>query len=143
VIDYRILGPIEVGVDGRVLDIGGAKQRALLAIFLLRANEPVPRDVLVDELWDDHPPVGARHTLEVYISRLRKTLEPAAGCEVVVTSPGGYVLRAAEEQLDVCRFERLAGEGRRALADNRARRPRARVPYRTRSGHGRFNSTTG
>ena len=116
-IDYRILGSIEAGVDGRVLDIGGVKQRALLAILLLRVNEPVPRDVLVDQLWGDHPPAGAQHTLEVYISRLRKTLEPAAGREVVVTSPGGYFLRAVEEQLDVRRFERLAEEGRRALAE--------------------------
>jgi len=117
-IDYRILGPIEAAADGRVLDIGGAKQRALLAILLLRVNEPVPRDVLVDQLWDDRPPVRAQHTLDVYISRLRKTLDPAAECEAVVTTPGGYMLRAAEEQLDVRRFERLAGEGRFALAQN-------------------------
>ena len=117
-IDYRLLGPIEAGVSGHALDIGGLKQRALLAILLLRANEPVPRDVLVDQLWGEHPPAGAQHTLEVYISRLRKALEPAAGCEAVVTSPGGYLLRAAEEQFDVRRFERLAGEGRRALAEN-------------------------
>ena len=50
-IDYRILGPLEVSADGRVIDIGGPKQRALLAILLLRANEPVPREVLVHELW--------------------------------------------------------------------------------------------
>jgi YVTN family beta-propeller protein len=125
VIVYRILGPIEAGVDGRVLDIGGLKQRALLAIFLLRVNEPVSRDVLIDQLWDDHPPIRAQHTLEVYISRLRKTLEPAAGCEVVVTSPGGYVLRAAEEQLDVRRFERLAEAGRRALTDSEPGRAEA------------------
>jgi DNA-binding SARP family transcriptional activator len=117
VIDYRILGPVEAAADGRVLDIGGVKQRALLAILLLRVNEPVLRDVLADQLWDDHPP-GARHTLEVHLSRLRKTLDPAAGREVVVTSPGGYALRAAKEQLDVRRFECLAGEGRRALAED-------------------------
>jgi DNA-binding SARP family transcriptional activator len=51
----RILGSIEAAVDGRVLDIGGLKQRALLAILLLRVNEPVSRDVLVDQLWGDHP----------------------------------------------------------------------------------------
>ena len=83
VIDYRLLGPIEVGVNGHALDIGGQKQRALLAILLLSANEPVSRDVLVDRLWGEHPPAGAQHTLEVYISRLRKTLKPAAG------GPGG------------------------------------------------------
>ena len=75
---YRLLGPIEAGVDGRVLDIGGHKQLALLAVLVLRANQPVSRDVLVDWLWGEHPPPGVQHTLDVHISRLRKTLESAA-----------------------------------------------------------------
>ncbi len=115
-IDYRLLGPIEAGVNGHVLDVGGQKQRALLTILLLSANEPVPRDVLIDRLWGERPPAGAQHTLEVYVSRLRTTLEPAAGGPVVLTRPGAYVLQAAGERIDVRRFERLAGEGRRALA---------------------------
>ena len=114
-IDYRLLGPIEVGVNGHVLDIGGQKQRALLVILLLSANEPVSRDALLDRLWGEHPPAGAQHTLDVYVSRLRKALEPAANGQVVLTRPGAYVLRAAGERIDVRRFERLAGEGRRAL----------------------------
>lgn len=117
-IDYRLLGTVEAGVNGHVLDIGGQKQRALLAILLLSVNKPVSRDVLVDRLWGQHPPAGAQHTLEVYVSRLRKTLEPAAGCQVVLTRPGAYLLRATREHIDVRRFERLAGEGRRALAAN-------------------------
>src|SRR5215472_13944014 len=115
-IDYRLLGAIEAGVNGHVLDIGGQKQRALLAILLLSANKPVSRDVLVDRLWGQHPPAGAQHTLEVYVSRLRKTLEPATGGQVVLTRPGAYLLRAAVERIDVGRFEFLAGQGRRALA---------------------------
>ena len=79
-IDYRLLGPIEAATDGRILDLGGQRQRALLAILLLSANEPVARDMLVDRLWGDGPPAGAQHTLDVYISRLRKALESAAGC---------------------------------------------------------------
>ena len=118
VIDYRLLGPIEAGVNGAGLDIGGQKQRALLAILVLSANEPVPRDVLVDRLWGERPPPGAQHTLEVYISRLRKTLEPAAGRPVVLTSPGAYLLRAPADRVDVRCFERLAEAGRRALAEN-------------------------
>src|SRR5690349_340785 len=116
VIDYRLLGPIEVGVNGRVLDIGGQKQQALLVVLLLSANEPVSRDILVDRLWGERPPRGAQHTLEVYISRLRKTLEPVAGRPVVLTRPGAYVLRASSELIDIGRFERLAAEGRRTLA---------------------------
>jgi ABC-type transport system substrate-binding protein/DNA-binding SARP family transcriptional activator len=116
VIDYRLLGPIEAGVNGDALDIGGQKQRALLAILVLSANQPVSRDVLVDRLWGERPPAGAQHTLEVYVSRLRKALEPVAGGPVVLTRSGAYLLRAPSDHIDVCRFERLAAEGRRALA---------------------------
>ena len=116
-IDYRLLGPTEVGLNGHALDIGGQKQRALLTILLLSANVPVSRDVLVDRLWGERPPAGAQHTLEVYVSRLRKTLEPTADGPVVLSRPGAYVLRAAEERIDIRRFERLAAQGRRALED--------------------------
>ena len=121
-IDYRILGPLEVSADGRVIDIGGPRQRALLAILLLRANEPVPREVLVHELWGERPPAGARSSLEVYVSRLRKALGAAGNGRVVVTRPGGYCLQLADGQLDVYRFERLAAEGRSALAGNEPER---------------------
>src|SRR5215813_8584346 len=89
---YRILGPLEVSADGRVIEIRGPKQRALLAILLLRANEPVPRDVLVHELWGERPPAGAQGSLDVYVSRLRKVLTAAAGEPVLVTRPGAYLL---------------------------------------------------
>jgi ABC-type transport system substrate-binding protein/DNA-binding SARP family transcriptional activator len=117
-IDYRILGPLEVTADGRVIEIGGMKQRALLAILLLRANESVPRDVLVHDLWGEQPPPGAQGSLDVYISRLRKALNKAANGHVVVTRPGAYCLQVAEGQLDARRFERLVAEGRSALVAN-------------------------
>src|SRR5258708_26806954 len=101
VIDYRLRGPLEVSANSRAIDIGGLKQRALLAILLLRANQPVSRDVLVHQLWGDGPPAGAQHSLEVYISRLRKTLEPAAGGQVVLTRPGAYLLRVAADHIDI------------------------------------------
>ncbi|HEY2125843.1 MAG TPA: BTAD domain-containing putative transcriptional regulator [Streptosporangiaceae bacterium] len=115
-IEYRLLGPVEVGADQHALDIGGHKQRVLLAVLLLSANEPVSRDVLIDRLWGEHPPAGAQHTLEVYVSRLRKALEPAAGGQVLLTRPGGYLLQVAAERIDVCRFERLVEQGRGKLA---------------------------
>ena len=118
IIDYRLLGPVEAGVNGHTLDIGGPKQRALLAILLLRANEPVPRDVLIEQLWGERPPAGARHTLEVYVSRLRKALERAGLGQVLRARPGAYLLQVAPDELDAHRFERLAREGRRALAAN-------------------------
>ena len=117
-IDYRILGPLEVCADGRAIEIGGPKLRTLLAILLLRANESVPRDVLVHELWGEQPPAGAQGSLEVYVSRLRKALGAAASGSAVVTRPGAYCLRLADGQLDVRRFERLVQEGRSALAGN-------------------------
>jgi YVTN family beta-propeller protein len=117
-IDYRILGPLEVSADGRVIEVGGPRLRALLVVLLLRANEPVPRDVLVHELWGEQPPAGVQHSLDVYVSRLRKSLDAAANGHVVVTRPGAYSLRLAEEQLDARRFERLVAEGRAALGGN-------------------------
>ena len=113
---YRLLGPLEVMVDGTAVDLGGLKQRALLAILLLHANQPVHRDVLIDRLWGEHPPAGAEHAVNVYIWRLRKALQAASGTEGVVTRQGAYLLQAAEEQVDVALFERLADQGRRALA---------------------------
>jgi ABC-type transport system substrate-binding protein/DNA-binding SARP family transcriptional activator/streptogramin lyase len=116
VIGYRLLGPLEVTVDGISVDLGGLKQRALLAILLLNVNRPVHRDVLVDRLWGEHPPAGAEHAVNVYIWRLRKTLQAVSGTQAVVTRQGAYLLQASEEQVDVALFERLAGEGRRAVA---------------------------
>ena len=115
-IDYRLLGPIEAGINGHALEIGGQKQRALLTILLFSANEPVSREVLIDRLWGACPPAGAQHTLEVYISRLRKTLKSAADEAVVLTRSGAYLLRVPSEHIDIGRFERLAGDGRGALA---------------------------
>jgi ABC-type transport system substrate-binding protein/DNA-binding SARP family transcriptional activator len=125
VIGYRLLGPLEVTVDGTAVDLGGLKQRALLAILLLHANQPVHRDVLVDRLWGEHPPAGAGHAVNVYIWRLRKTLQSASQTPGVVTQQGAYLLQATEEQVDVVLFERLADEGRRALAAEAAGRASA------------------
>lgn len=117
-IDYRILGPLEVSANGRLIEIGGPKLRALLVILLLRANESVPRDVLLHELWGDEPPIGAQHSLDVYVSRLRKSLSAVAAGPVVVTRPGAYSLLLVDDQLDARRFEDLVGQGRAALAAN-------------------------
>jgi YVTN family beta-propeller protein len=115
--EFRLLGPLEVWEDGRPLSLGGLKQRALLAILLLRANEVVSRDALIDELWGERPPASAAHSLEAYVSRLRKTLHAdRAGEPILVTRQPGYMLRVGFEALDLHRFERLLEEGRRALA---------------------------
>src|SRR5262249_56938786 len=83
---------------------------------VLRANEVVSRDRLIDDLWAGRPPDSAAHSLEVYVSRLRKTLQSNGGDPMVATRPGGYLLRLASDQLDLSDFERLTEEGRSALA---------------------------
>jgi DNA-binding SARP family transcriptional activator/ABC-type transport system substrate-binding protein len=114
--EFRLLGPLEVREDERVIPVGGAKQRALLAILLLHANELVSRDRLIDELWGERPPGTASHSLDHQVSRLRKLLRPS---ELLVTGAGGYSLQVEPERIDVRRFERLLAEGRRANADGR------------------------
>lgn len=110
---YRVLGPLEVLDDGEPLNLAGPKQRALLALLLLRANQIVTRDALIDGLWGDKPPRGADHSLEAHVSRLRKLLRN--GRDLLVTRPGGYVIQVGDDELDLDRFERLAAEGRLAL----------------------------
>ncbi len=111
--EFRLLGPIEAVRDGRSVPIGGAKQRSLLALLLLHANEVVSRDRLIDEVWTDRPPGTAGHSLDVQVSRLRKAFEPD---ELLLTRTGGYVLQVDPERIDARRFERLLDEGRRANA---------------------------
>ena len=113
--DFRILGPLEVHADGRAIALGGAKQRALLAILLLNANEVVSSDRLIDKLWGEEPPETAAKALQGYVSGLRKALGPEQGGNLLVTRPPGYAIQLESDQLDVTRFERLRAEGR-ALA---------------------------
>ena len=120
---FGILGPLQaVGDDGRELALGGRMPRAVLALLLLRANEVVSSDQLVEELWAGAPPASGAKGLHVHVSRLRRAL--AAGHsdpdgERLVTTAGGYVLRVGPEELDVQRCERLIGEGRSLLAAGR------------------------
>jgi DNA-binding SARP family transcriptional activator len=108
--------------DGRPLGLGGPRQRALLALLLLRANEVVSSDTLLDELWQDEPPLAGRAALRVRVSQLRKAL----GAETVVTRAPGYTLAVGPEQLDLHRFERLLSDGTAELEAGRAE-PAARL----------------
>jgi DNA-binding SARP family transcriptional activator len=90
--EFRILGSLEVLVDGRQIPLAGARQRALLAILLLHRGEVVSVDRIVDELWGERPPDTAVKTVQVYVSRLRKLL----GDEVLVTRGGGYALEVGD-----------------------------------------------
>ncbi|SRR6266545_5296070 len=112
--DYRILGPLEASDGERLLALGGARQRAVLALLLLRANEALPRDLIVDELWGEKPPQTAGKVLQNCVSALRKELPAGGGA--LRTVGGAYALQVAPGELDRDRFERGLAEGRAALA---------------------------
>src|SRR5215207_4270152 len=104
--DFRLLGPLEVFEDNRSLALGGVKQRSVLAVLLMHANELVTADQLIDEIWGGTPPAKAVKNIQVQVSRLRKVLDSGR----VTTGPGGYVLHLEPHESDVARFERLASE---------------------------------
>jgi DNA-binding SARP family transcriptional activator len=109
--EFGILGPLDVRDGDRTLPLAGARQRALLALLLLHANEVVSSDRILDALWPEGPPRSGTTAVQVLVSRLRASL--GAGGERIVTRAPGYVLRLEDGQLDLQRFERLlaAAEG--------------------------------
>jgi DNA-binding SARP family transcriptional activator/tetratricopeptide (TPR) repeat protein len=106
--EFRILGPLEVIENGRAIDVGAAKPRALLAVLLLNANRVVAKDHLIEALWGQRPPGTAHKALQVYVSQLRKNL----GRERILTRTPGYELRVEPGELDRHRFEELISEKR-------------------------------
>ena len=112
--EFRILGPVQVIDDaGRQVVVGGEKQRALLALLLLHANELVSSGRLIEELWGERAPASAGKTLQVHVSRLRRVLT-AGGMDgaALATGPGGYVLQLPRDELDATVFEGLLEQGR-------------------------------
>ncbi|MFE7949844.1 BTAD domain-containing putative transcriptional regulator [Streptomyces sp. NPDC057426] len=109
---YSVLGPTQVHTaQGTPVALGGARLRALLTVLALRAGHAVPVTVLVDEVWAGDPPADAAAALQALVGRLRRAL----GRDAVESSPGGYRLVAGPDDVDAQRFERLAGDGVRAL----------------------------
>jgi DNA-binding SARP family transcriptional activator/tetratricopeptide (TPR) repeat protein len=136
-VEFRVLGPLEVGHAGDALDLGSAKQRAVLALLILHAPEPVSAEQLIDALWGERPPASALHAVQVYISGIRKmlrgagsgtdpdsadagTAESVASSEraSVVRGSSGYRLVVDSDRVDAFRFEQLVEEGRRALRED-------------------------
>ena len=131
--ELRILGPFEVVDGGRAVDLGGGRQRALLALLALHGGEALSVDRIVDELWEEKPPETARKIIQVYVSALRKALGETA----IATLGGGYALRLPRGTVDLERFEDLL-DGARA----RSRPPRRRsCGRRSPSGAGRRSPT--
>ena len=121
---------------GRQVELGPRRQRALLALLALHANQVVAGERLIDELWGEAPPASAANMIQVYVSRLRKALGPG----VLLTQPPGYVLQVGEGQLDSARFATLLAathhlertQDSKTHIEDRARRPRGQA------GHSRF-----
>jgi DNA-binding SARP family transcriptional activator len=115
-VEFRILGPLEVVAEGRPVVVGAPKVRALLAVLLLHHGEVVSTDRLIDALWGERASPTAARTVQVYVSNLRKAL----GDGLVITEGRGNALRTEPGQTDVDRFEALAAQGRRALEQDDA-----------------------
>ena len=118
--EFRILGMLEVLDTGVPVEIGAAKERALLAELVLHANQIVSRERLMEVVWGEKPPATAAATLNTYVSHLRSALEPGRAPRtqpaLLLTRDPGYLLAVDPDCVDALRFERLAGDGRRALA---------------------------
>jgi DNA-binding SARP family transcriptional activator len=117
VLEFRILGPLEAVADGRPLELGGAKQRALLALLLLEGGRVVSTDRLLAALWDGSPPATATASLQNFVSQLRKALGPDA----IETRPPGYRVRLESADLDLARVRRLVDDARASEPPRRAR----------------------
>jgi len=113
-VEFIFLGPFEVRVDHEAVDTGGMRQRGLLAILALNRNEVVSTDRLIDQLWGGEPPSTALHTVQVFVSRLRKAL--AGGADRLVTRGPGYALEIDADAIDAARCERMYTSARAALA---------------------------
>lgn len=116
-LEFRILGPLEVAIDGAVVHLGGAKQQALLALLLFDGGRVVSTGRLVDALWAGEPPATAQASLQNFVSQLRKTL----GADVIETRAPGYRLRLEGAELDLARVRRLVEDARAADPPQRAR----------------------
>ncbi|MEV4949845.1 BTAD domain-containing putative transcriptional regulator [Streptomyces sp. NPDC053755] len=111
---YSVLGPTQVHTaHGTPVAVGGPRLRALLTVLALRAGRSVPVALLVEEVWGGEPPADAAAALQALVGRVRRAL----GREAVISADGGYALAAGPEDVDAHRFERLAAEGARELAD--------------------------
>jgi len=118
-IEFRLLGQVEAWRAGNRIELGGPKQRAVLASLALRAGRVVSQDQLIDDLWPEDPPARAAATVQVFVSNLRRALEPdrprGEAARILATASPGYRLAVAPESVDAHEFARLAAQGREAL----------------------------
>ncbi len=110
VVEYRVLGPVSAFLEAKPRQLGGKRQRTVLAILLSRPNQVVSQDWLIDAVWAGEPPAAARQTLHAYVSTLRKELDGGIEREA-----DGYVVHVEDGQLDSLKFDDLVEQGRSVL----------------------------
>ena len=118
--ECRVLGPLEVRVGGQPVNLGGRKQRLVLATLLLAAGRAVSTDRLIDVVWGDEVAEGVRNTLQVHVSGLRRALHGSGAPWTVLRRDPGYFVTVAPDQLDLLRFRQLVDAGTTALREGRA-----------------------
>jgi DNA-binding SARP family transcriptional activator/streptogramin lyase len=114
-VEFRILGPLEVVEDGNPVALGTLKERLVLGVLLLHANEFVSRERLIDDLWGEVPPPTARKAVNVYVSKLRKALG-VADADPITTAAGGYRLHVEPESFDASRMQVLVAAAQELVA---------------------------
>src|SRR6266576_72392 len=118
--EFNVLGPLEACRDGKALRLGSIKHRMLLAKLLLRPNEAVSTDELIDVVWGHNPPATVRQSLQNHVAALRKAIEvgwPGNPPALLLTRTPGYLLQVGEGQVDLQRFQALVAQGRQVLAE--------------------------
>jgi DNA-binding SARP family transcriptional activator/tetratricopeptide (TPR) repeat protein len=118
VLDFQVLGPFQVVVDGAALPVGGPQQRAVLALLTLRANEVVSVDAIVDGVWGERAPGSAIGVVRTYVSRLRRILTGTRGAHLT-SRPPGYVLGVDPDHVDALRFTQLVERARQEMDGDR------------------------
>jgi DNA-binding SARP family transcriptional activator len=117
-LEFRLLGPVEIVLDGEPSSLAAPRQEIVLAMLLLEANRVVPVSRLVDALWDETPPHTAKSQVHISVSALRRLLGPR-GAEVILTRSPGYLIQVPDDALDLKRFEALAASGAAAAGEQR------------------------
>jgi DNA-binding SARP family transcriptional activator len=117
-VTFRLLGPLEVGLEGTPVPVPGGRARALLALLLLNANAIVSSAQIVDAVWGERPPATVRTQVHVGVSGLRRLLATVGGA-AIQTHPAGYRLAVDPYRIDLSVFTELARAGRAALRQRR------------------------
>ncbi|MBJ6622126.1 AfsR/SARP family transcriptional regulator [Streptomyces sp. DHE17-7] len=119
-LEFGVLGPLEVNMNGRGLTVGGPRQRAVLSALLLSFNQVVSFDALIEKVWNGHPPSTARTQVAICIATLRKIFRTAGlDRETIITATPGYMLSLTGHSLDSLRFEQLVARATELTAENR------------------------